>query len=549
MLRDFAVALSLANLCFLQAWRAVLDPASVFYYYHWKSFPGWAALAAITLNVLALATIFFAGATLARRPGKPFLIKLARASFILAFLFALNSVRLQFDSLLAPNLFKSPWRAAVLATAFFLVGLFLFKRFTFRQIFRAAVTLVLILAPLVPLTFAQGLWLTAKYARALEDQPGAKPLPVQASAPRTRVLWLVFDELDQRVAFAERPAGLLLPELDRLRGESLVATEAYPPARDTLLSLPALVTGELISAAKQTRTNDLRVTLRSNDETTSWASRPNVFTRAREAGHNTALVGWYHPYCRLLGGSLTSCFWEAGSAVTAPEKLTVRQNALEQIRAVLMSLPAWQRSGLGPRLDARVFKKTDAAALKRGRTFVYQSLREEALKVATRRDIGLAFVHLSVPHPPGIYDRASQQFSLGEESSYLDNLALTDRTLGELRAAMEAAGLWDETAVLVTSDHWLRVGQRKMNAANLLSKEDVAVLSGREDFRVPFILKLPRQKEGSVYESRFNTVVSQDLLLAVLRGELTDARGVAVWLDARRDVGANLPYDTAPGAR
>ena len=35
----------------------------------------------------------------------------------------------------------------------------------------------------------------------------------------TRVIWLVFDELDQRLVYDQRPASVHMPEFDRLRGD------------------------------------------------------------------------------------------------------------------------------------------------------------------------------------------------------------------------------------------------------------------------------------------------------------------------------------------
>jgi len=100
------------------------------------------------------------------------------------------------------------------------------------------------------------------------------------------------------------------------------------------------------------------------------------------------------------------------------------------------------------------------------------------------------------------------------DSSYLDNLVLTDHTLGELRRAMETAGTWENTTVLITSDHWWRI-------------------RGKADHRVPFMLKLAGQKKPVVHEPAFNTVLTHDLLLALMEGELSDPDSVTGWLNRR----------------
>jgi hypothetical protein len=149
----------------------------------------------------------------------------------------------------------------------------------------------------------------------------------------------------------------------------------------------------------------------------------------------------------------------------------------------------------------------------------YVRILEDAKRAATDRDLDLVFVHWPIPHHPWIYDRVRGDFSLDRENTYLDNLALVDRTMAELRAAMERAGTWDETAVLVTADH---------------SWHDSPAFNGKRDRRVPFILKLAGQSRGIEYRKPLKTVLIHDLVLAMLRGELTDPEAVADWLDRRR---------------
>ena len=157
----------------------------------------------------------------------------------------------------------------------------------------------------------------------------------------------------------------------------------------------------------------------------------------------------------------------------------------------------------------------------------------------------MVVIHLPIPHPIGIYDRSAQAFSLHARSGYLDNLALADRTLGELRRAMEQVGLWDNTTVLVTSDHWLRL--ERVWRDHRLWKPPVTVGGsdglprGDKDHRVPFILKLASQRTALGYEPPFNSVLSRDLSLAILRGEVSGPEGVAEWLDRHRTIGES-PY-------
>jgi hypothetical protein len=67
------------------------------------------------------------------------------------------------------------------------------------------------------------------------------------------------------------------------------------------------------------------------------------------------------------------------------------------------------------------------------------------------------------------------------------------------------------------------------------SWRDAALYDGRYDPRVPFILKPPNSRETLCYLSRFNTILTHDLLLAVLRGEIKTRDAAQAWLDSHRE--------------
>lgn len=146
--------------------------------------------------------------------------------------------------------------------------------------------------------------------------------------------------------------------------------------------------------------------------------------------------------------------------------------------------------------------------------------------LATTMQHNLTLVHWPLPHLPAIYDRrraevTATNLSFGAEG-YLDNMALTDRTLGELRRAMEGAGTWDTTTILITADHWWRQSHR---------------YDGRTDHRIPFLLKLAGHNEGIEYSKPFNSILIHDLCLDILRGRLVVPAKVKSWIDRHRSYG------------
>jgi arylsulfatase A-like enzyme len=174
----------------------------------------------------------------------------------------------------------------------------------------------------------------------------------------------------------------------------------------------------------------------------------------------------------------------------------------------------------------------------------YSNVHKEALAMARDPELHLIMIHYPIPHPPGIYDRSKRDFSFNSSSGYLDNLQLADRALGELRSEIEQAGLWETTTVLISSDHWLRADRVWRNHPfwkKSFTIEDPSVTKSAKDERVPFVLKLAGEKVGSNYEQPFNTVLSHDLILAILSGEVLNQVDVANWLDQHRSIGKS-PY-------
>lgn len=533
-LKDLAIALSLSNLCFISAWRLLLTP-SEFHTYHQRDPRPVIDYFALILDVIVLATMFFICAAIARHSDSRLVKKTAKVLLILFSSAALYGVLSQIVNPAAHQIVLSTiGDEVVVRRLLFSISLtvclfiLLLSMWRIDRAAKIAAAFVLILTPLVPITFSQSV------VTAIRQRPGHRealnPMAKKAERSPTRVLWLIFDEFDFRTAFERRPSGLELPGLDRLAGESLFARNAYPPAGETFLTMPALLTGRLVSEARRKGTDELMIKFNQGTKPVPWSAQPNIFTKTRDLGFNTALVGWYHPYCRILGESLTKCGWEDGLLVTAGEGITpymyahVRQNSLVSPFAPLIN------------------KQIDVPALVRRKQISdFESIYSQAVDAATNPDFAVVMVHWPIPHHPNIYDRANQRISESPGHSYLDNLALVDRTLTDLRRAMESKGVWESTVVLISSDHWWR-GQAMWKRYRTWTPEDEKASEGEVDRRVPFILKLAGHSEATEFSAPFNTVLTHDLLLAVLRGEIKDTPAAVDWLNRHRSIGRS-PYD------
>lgn len=355
---------------------------------------------------------------------------------------------------------------------------------------------------------------------AYAEGPFAAPLP--AAPDRPRVVWVIFDELSQTIAFSNRPPGLSLPNLDRLRREGFYATSAYAPAGNTELSLPSLILGQTVQEAASDGPRDLLLKLHAQAGMAPWSSLPNIFDSARELGFNTAVVGWYHPYGRVLSHSLTECYWVSqweDPAVAQPEQAdgflhSMSARAYEQF----LTLPL---AGHLPGAPRETFVRREKLAK-------WALLEKRAREVVSDPKIGLAMIHLPVPHPPAVYDRAHATLT-DQLSSYVDDVALVDLELGDVRQAIEKAGLAGRTAIVVSADHgWRTYGWR--GSINWTPEDEAQ--SHQDTSGVPFLVTLPGQTVGTVYTQRLNTVMTRHLITEILSGQLSDPATETAWVES-----------------
>ena len=87
--------------------------------------------------------------------------------------------------------------------------------------------------------------------------------------------------------------------------------------------------------------------------------------------------------------------------------------------------------------------------------------------------------------------------------------------LAQLRRGLERARLGDRTWLVVTSDRWWRASQH---------------YDGHVDHRVPFLVRPPDGGRATHVDMPFNTLGTHDLVLAILRGSVSDTADAAAWI-------------------
>jgi hypothetical protein len=408
---------------------------------------------------------------------------------------------------------------------FTLIAISIFwKKFVhrFEKIQHTAVAILGFFALTGLLIFAQLLW-SGWQARNLNPAPMLHKAKVTAAKPKSRIIWLLLDELSYQQLYERRLPGLELPTFDKLAAQATVFTHVVPAGMYTRYIIPALFTG-IPSNAVNVSAGGLLVSLK-NPSTGKWVPfhpSQTVFQDAIDAGYSTAIAGWYNPYCRIMPEVLDYCFWiyrQITPANLSPNRsLTV--DLVRPFRNVWLDTKHLFGRGPGsPSDETRDIRQHSSD---------YRRLLASGDAYLADSSIDFLFLHLPIPHPYGFYDRKKKAFST-KHTSYIDNLALSDVYLNHIRQILEQHSQWDSSTVIVMGDHSWRTAQIWKDSMTWTDEDQSASRGGEFDSRPAYIVKLANQQTAARIEEPFAALSTRALLDGLMRSDFHTSGDLQNW--------------------
>lgn len=487
--QKFAAALTAATLLYGGQLRQWTDPRNRFLE-HWERADALSIVAGIVLLALAFTV---ARALIARWP---LARRVADHLFVAALAGGLTSTFLTYPDYKSETLY--------LALVAVLVWSWCRPRFQLpRRIAQAAV----VFSPIAAI-MAWQLWSYPEWHSPPE--PPKFPQPARAASP---VFLFICDEWSYT---RSTEGGELLPLFKNLRtfaSEATVFDRALAPGPRTDVSIPRLLWD---------RTDDLTIT----PGQTWWPAAtgrtptrdvPSLFAGARSHGYNTALLGFYLPYRRMLGDQVDSVtsLLEHPKAGTFAAKLNA--NSLRNLR--------FQHDPFSRKLSARLEQSVlpnSREAFSRHWEIINRRLQRDTLGLIAQCPANtFAVIHLPLPHCPWVFNPDGTYAGpyRGERMShdvdgYAKHLAYLDAVLGQFLDALRRAGKYDDALIAFTSDHSWRLDYTF----------DGKLQDGEEVRHVPLLLKLPGQREPLRIAEKFPLLNLRPVLDAALRGDAGAAR-------------------------
>jgi len=356
---------------------------------------------------------------------------------------------------------------------------------------------------------AQLLWVATwkpapSQINAAWNQPADSALALQ---PRQHPLlvWIVFDELSYDQLFEHRAQNLSLPNFDALRAQSTLYTNTQPIGYHTVVVLPSLLTGQVVDGFRYSFNNHLRVHHTSESGWHTLDGSHSVFGDAVQNGWRTATVGWYNPYCSIYGDAIQDCFWTNHDMIDSV--MSERASFAANVMRPLHQLVGEAESPIRSDHDQCSFEV-------RQRYQTETDLQQHAVQLLHNDQADFVFLHLAIPHSPNLWSRVHNDYTDHCGSSYIDNLALTDRVLGQLMATLEVSPRWSQTTLIVQGDHSWRTAL--WNGLPAWTAEDNAASRDAFDPRPALLIHQPAQTQPQRIDSpwpilKVHSVVEQIL--------------------------------------
>lgn len=305
---------------------------------------------------------------------------------------------------------------------------------------------------------------------------------------RNNVYLFIFDEWSYQRSFKNRRLQQFFPNLQQFAGQAIVFHSAQAPSPNTATAIPSILY----------QTN-LKFVLQGSEmwfqgrEHHPLDQAENIFHHANELGFFTAMIGSAIPYGEMLGGTVDFCrsineykrFGDDFFGVAQYHLLTA---------ALLLPAPLfhYQRKLIADYF----FNKYRVSSIGATDNLFAKTVKEQGLPA-------LAVFHYMIPHLPYIFAAGGGHkdfFTVYEDNDlpgYYDNLAYTDRKIGEIITTLRKAGKFEESLIIFTTDHGWRFDPGY--------DKNEWWLWGRKIRHVPLFIKLPFQKQPVEIDTKFET--------------------------------------------
>lgn len=322
----------------------------------------------------------------------------------------------------------------------------------------------------------------------------------------------IFDEWSYERSFKNKKLAGSFTNLQNFKEQALVFHAAYSPAPNTFNSMPAfLFQTHLKFIIEQ---GDLGFV---ENEYIPARKFGNIFDYPRNLGYATCITGSYIPYGSLLENvvdfsysqSVAKRFGNGFSDILGYHLFTTAQVLSPKLLYFVVG-----------RIEAYFFNKFQIKRIKAEDDFFTTIIRKQ-----NHPTFGV--FHYMLPHFPYIFssDGIKPLFVRYRETlaDYTGNLAYLDKKIGFIISELKKAGKFEDSFIVLMSDHSWREDPAAKHKAADLSK-----------CHIPLLIKFPLQKSPVEISANFSTNYLGSLINEYLKGGLNSMNAKAFVNDEKK---------------
>jgi hypothetical protein len=320
-------------------------------------------------------------------------------------------------------------------------------------------------------------------------------------AAATPVYLFIFDEWSYRLSYEQDRLKPMFENLEALRKQSIMFTDAHSAGDYTMVSLPPFLF--------QT---DRKVELRGGQtgfvDKETWVPSQecqSLFSVTADKGYQSVLIGFHLPYGSWLGDKVDICR-------TYPFVIDADDVYESCVNRFLFPLVS-SKNPLGKTIYDRYYNRIYYDYYYGLHPKVQQDIESVVMHGSLKT---FAVFHYMSPHMPFLFDSegapkpCSSKMYKPTIENYEDHLGYTDTLIGRFVGMLKERGTYDRSLLIITSDHsWRKDPERDWDKPNT---------------HVPLFIKLPHQRTSAISRKRLELIELGKLIEEVLHnaGRTTD---------------------------
>ena len=277
---------------------------------------------------------------------------------------------------------------------------------------------------------------------------------------KSKIILIIFDELDYRVLKNQS-----LDNFKKILSHSDVYENAVPSADHTAVIIPSILSGKKLPNNENKFNFDLNeITIKYNGKKFLVSENKNLFNYFYNKQYKIGVIGAYHRYCNIFYKYLNNCF----------DLNNDEQKSIKNIGFIkyfqywfLDVFPGSNNIKLLSKHNSNNFTNEQLPNLRIENIEKYFFLSESLIE-----NNDFIFIHIPIPHWPWVYYNNKYNISKFNQLSkssdgYYHNLDLANNYLGHIIKILNKKNLYNDSVVVLASDHGWREGDKLYKGSNM----------------------------------------------------------------------------------